>query len=121
MKAGTLRAAAWILLVISLVGWSAQAAGQTEASKISNDWVVVHFPDDVDVPLDVQKAFLEGVTDSIRYVEGFFGSPLPKPVQYVFTEGGRFYAMAKARLPMKSSMRWALQRLLRWQNSAVSC
>jgi hypothetical protein len=48
MKAGTLRAAAWILLVISLVGWSAQAAGQTEASKISNDWVVVHFPDDVD-------------------------------------------------------------------------
>jgi hypothetical protein len=99
MKAGTLRAAAWILLVISLVGWSAQAAGQTEASKISNDWVVVHFPDDVDVPLDVQKAFLEGVTDSVRYVEGFFGSPLPKPVQYVFTEGGGFYAIAKARPP----------------------
>jgi hypothetical protein len=51
------------------------------------------------VPLDVQKAFLEGVTDSIRYVEGFFGSPLPKPVQYMFAESGRFYAMAKARPP----------------------
>ncbi len=95
MKAGTLRTAAWILLVISLLTWSVQAAGQTEASKISNDWVVVHFPGDVDVPLDVQRAFLEGVTDSIRYVEGFFGSPLPKPVQYVFTEGERFYATGK--------------------------
>ncbi len=99
MKAGTLRTGAWILLVVSLLGWSAQAAGQTEAGKISNDWVVVHFPEDVDIPLDVQKAFLEGVTDSIRYVEGFFGSPLPKPVQYVFAESGRFYAMAKARPP----------------------
>ncbi len=99
MKAGTLRAAAWILLVVSLLACSVQAAGQTEASKISNDRVVVHFPDDVDVPLDVQKAFLEGVTDSIRYVEEFFGSPLPKPVQYVFTEGGGFYAHTKARPP----------------------
>jgi|LSQX01.2.fsa_nt_gb hypothetical protein len=99
MKAGTLRAAAWILLVVSLLACSVQAAGQAEASKISNDRVVVHFPDDVDVPLDVQKAFLEGVTDSIRYVEEFFGSCLPKPVQYVFTEGGRFYASAKARAP----------------------
>ncbi len=99
MKARTLRTAAWILLVVSFLGWSAHATGQTEASKIFNDWVVVHFPEDVDIPLDVQKAFLEGVTDSIRYVEGFFGSPLPKPVQYVFTEGGRFDAIAKARPP----------------------
>ncbi len=61
MKAGTLRAAPWILLVVSLLAWSVQAAGQAEAGKISNDWVVVHFLDDVDVPpLDVQKHSLKG-------------------------------------------------------------
>lgn len=102
MKARARRITAGLLLVVSLLGWStAQATGQSEPVKISNDWVVVHLVRGVDIPLDVQAAFLEGVTDCIRYVEGFFGSCLPKRVQYVFTESGRFLASAMARPPFE--------------------
>ena len=99
MSARVLRAAGWILLAISFFGCSAWAAGQPAPIEISNDWVIVRFPGDVNVPLDVQRAFLECLTDSIEYVEGFFGSCLSKPVKYVFTGSKRFFPMSRASPP----------------------
>ncbi len=105
MSGRVVRVAGRIPLLISLFGLfglfgcSAWAAGQPAPIEISNDWVMVYLPGDSNVPVDVQMAFLECLMDSIEYVEGFFGSCLPKPVKYVFTESKRFFPAARASPP----------------------
>jgi len=55
-------------------------AAQTE---IANDYVVIRFPDGLDVPREVQELLLERITESICYFGGFSGIhfPTPNPVR----------------------------------------
>ncbi|MEW6228998.1 MAG: hypothetical protein AB1700_13065 [Bacillota bacterium] len=95
------RAVAWTLSVLAFLTSVTCATAQVTPQKISNDRVDIWFPEGVAVPPEVQTVLLESITDSIQFVERFFGRSFAGPIQYVFVGGGEFWPLAVACPPRK--------------------
>lgn len=74
-----------LLLLLACV-FAGRAPVTAARQEISNDTVVVRFPDGVNVPREVQEILLQRVTESIRYVEDFLDYDFPRRIEYNFVE-----------------------------------
>lgn len=88
------------VVLLAIVTWFLAGSPPTGASskETANDTVVIRFPDGIDVPWEVQELLLQRVTESIRYVEDFFGYAFPRRIEYQFIES-RYWGIGSAGYP----------------------
>jgi hypothetical protein len=75
-----------VALPVLLVCISCRVPVNAAQTEIANDYVVIRFPDGLDVPREVQELLLERITESICYLEGFLEYTFPRQIQYEFVE-----------------------------------